>query len=255
VGTLLTPQFQFYQGKRVITQTYSAAERVVFVISDDEGSASGTTNTITVNPGPPVGMKLESEQSWVGGRKSTLLSASVLDKYSNGVPGQPVTFSLVRGEGTISPIDSITGDNGVATATFTGSYDPDTSRVKVTSGSFTSELVMQTAFIDPASPGGTVTNYPNPFHPTEGPTTISYKLNEDAAVTLKIFTLSGTPVLKRKIASGDPNGGTVGINEIYWDGRNGDNDYVASGGYIALIKAERGGETLHTMRRRIAVVR
>ncbi|MCD6380579.1 hypothetical protein J7M07_09075, partial [bacterium] len=85
--------------------------------------------------------------------------------------------------------------------------------------------------------------------------TISYKLSEDAAVTLKIFTINGTPVLKRRIANGDPHGGSAGINEIFWDGRNGKNEYVASGGYIALIKAERGEETLHTMRRRIAVVR
>jgi flagellar hook assembly protein FlgD len=46
-----------------------------------------------------------------------------------------------------------------------------------------------------------------------------------------------------------------GLNEFVWDGRNGDGKYVASGGYIALIEAQGKGETVNTMRRKIAVVR
>jgi L-lactate utilization protein LutB len=47
----------------------------------------------------------------------------------------------------------------------------------------------------------------------------------------------------------------VGLNEVQWDGRNGGNEFVASGGYIVVIEAEGNGETLHTMRRKIGVVR
>ena len=50
-------------------------------------------------------------------------------------------------------------------------------------------------------------------------------------------------------------GGRAGLNEIRWDGRNGSGSMVASGGYVLVLEADRNGETIHTMRRRIAVVR
>ena len=71
---------------------------------------------------------------------------------------------------------------------------------------------------------------------------------------MRIFTLSGRLVLEEKFDPGLP-GGTVGLNEVVWDGRNGDNDEVASGGYILEIHAEGNGETLHVMRRKVGVVR
>jgi hypothetical protein len=45
------------------------------------------------------------------------------------------------------------------------------------------------------------------------------------------------------------------LNEYLWDGRNGENEMVASGGYILVIDAQGEGETIHTMRRKIAVIR
>jgi len=50
-------------------------------------------------------------------------------------------------------------------------------------------------------------------------------------------------------------GGSTGLNEFAWDGRNGRGDLVASGGYVLLIEAQGTGETLHVMRRKIAAVR
>ena len=50
-------------------------------------------------------------------------------------------------------------------------------------------------------------------------------------------------------------GGLAGLNEVSWDGLNGKGEVVASGGYIALIEAEGTGETMHVIRRKIAVVR
>jgi len=108
--------------------------------------------------------------------------------------------------------------------------------------------------VDPNAAGGTVTNYPNPFHPSDGPTVIAWKLDDDATVTLRIFTQTGDLVLRRTFARG-ATGGTTGLNEFSWDGRNGRGDLVASGGYVALIEAQGTGETLHVMRRKIAAVR
>ena len=49
--------------------------------------------------------------------------------------------------------------------------------------------------VHPNAGGGHVTNYPNPFHPGEAPTTIAYKLDDNASVRMRIFTLAGRLVL------------------------------------------------------------
>ena len=98
-----------------------------------------------------------------------------------------------------------------------------------------------------------MTNYPNPFHPDETPTTISYKLQDNASVRMRIYTLSGGLVLDKQFATGD-EGGQAGDNFVSWDGRNGNGEPVASGGYILFIEAEGNGATMHVMRRKIGVV-
>ena len=115
-------------------------------------------------------------------------------------------------------------------------------------------LNLQTAFVDPNAAGGTITNYPNPFRPPNQSTTIAWKLEDDATVTIRIFTQNGDLVLEKTFARGTP-GGTTGLNEWQWDGRNGKGVTVSSGGYVALVEAQGNGETLHVMRRKIAAVR
>jgi flagellar hook assembly protein FlgD len=116
------------------------------------------------------------------------------------------------------------------------------------------ELDIETAFVDPYAAGGYITNYPNPFHPGEAPTTIAYKLDDNATVTLKIYTITGGLVFEKSFPAGQP-GGRTGLNEFVWDGKNGKGTTVASGGYVVDIQAAGSGETLHTMRRKLAVVR
>ena len=66
--------------------------------------------------------------------------------------------------------------------------------------------------------------------------------------------MSGGLVYQERFDASTP-GGLTGLNEVQWDGRNGDGTLVSSGGYILVIEAEGNGETIHTMRRKIAVVR
>ena len=72
-------------------------------------------------------------------------------------------------------------------------------------------------------------NYPNPFNPE---TWIPYRLAEDAFVTLTIYDLSGRLVrtleVGHRIASVYENRSKA----IYWDGRNGLGERVASGVYF-----------------------
>lgn len=253
-GTLVPTSFQLLQGQRTLAATYTYVEPIVIIASDDLGNAPATTNVINIVPGLPDSIRLSSNPSWVGGNKTAVVTARLIDRYKNGIPGKPIAFSLTRGSGTLTQNDLVTLSGGVATADYLSVRYPETSTIHASSSGILADLDLETAFVDPSAPGGHITNYPNPFHPPDQPTTFAWKLADDATVTLRIFTLSGDLVLKRTYASGDP-GGRSGLNEDTWDGRNNENRVVASGGYIALVEAQGVGETLHVMRRKVAVVR
>jgi len=253
-GTLLTTRFQLLQGQRSITETYTFAESIILTAEDDAGNAPGVTDVIIVSPGPPAEINLSCRPSWVGGYKHATVNAVVVDAFENGVPDQPLDFALLSGGGTLTPLDTLTDDAGLSRADFLSPREPGISRVRAVSNAIIAELDIETALVNPNAPGGSITNYPNPFHPGESPTTIAYKLADDANVTLRIYTLSGVLVLRKNFARG-AEGGVEGLNEFAWDGRNGEGDFVGSGGYIVLVEAEGHGETLHVMRRRVAVVR
>jgi hypothetical protein len=83
---------------------------------------------------------------------------------------------------------------------------------------------------------------------------VAWKLDDDASVRVRIFTLGGDLVRDQSFDRGAV-GGRLGLNEWIWDGKNGAGTVVASGGYIALVEASGAGQTLHVMKRKIAVVR
>lgn len=72
-------------------------------------------------------------------------------------------------------------------------------------------------------------NYPNPFNPT---TTISYDLNKNAAVTLKVFNLAGQEV-KTLVNENQ----AAGSKQVTWDGRDNKGHQVASGIYLYQLQA------------------
>lgn len=253
-GTLLTTQFQLLQGQRSVSETYTFVEPIVVIARDDAGNSPATSNVITVTPGTPATLQLTSTPGWVGGNKHARIAARLIDAYDNGVPGQPVTFVHLSGAGTLTPQDSLTDSTGVAAADFLSARLPGHDGLRAAAAGVSGDLLLETAFVDPAAAGGTVTNYPNPFHPGEQPTIIAWKLDDDATVTLRIFTQSGDLVLRRTFDSG-ATGGRAGLNEFPWDGRNGRGATVASGGYVALIEAQGTGATLNVMRRKLAAVR
>ncbi len=81
-----------------------------------------------------------------------------------------------------------------------------------------------------------VHNHPNPFRAGFESTTISYYLQDDSRVSLRIFTLDGKPVLSRTYSAEEPQG-RHGLREIQWDGRNGDGRVVLNGVYICKLEA------------------
>jgi hypothetical protein len=254
-GTLQWTEFQLQQGQRSVTESYTFAEPIVLVVHDDAGNDPAITNPgILITPGPPASIDLRSNPRWLGGNKHATLTARLLDAYANGIPDQPMTYELLSGGATLTPGDPNTDSTGTAFADYLSPRQPEFGRVRASSNGFQAELDIQTAFVDPDAAGGTVTSYPNPFHPPTQGVTIAYKLADHAKVTLRIFTAQGDLVLRKTFERAGP-GGLLGLNEFVWDGRNGDGKVVASGGYLALIEAEGTGETLHVMRRKIAVVR
>jgi hypothetical protein len=253
-GTLSTPQFQLLAGQRSISETYTNSEPIVLVAHDDAGNAPATSNTITITPGAPSAVRLASNPPWVGGNKHATLTARVVDTFENGVPGQTVNFAVISGTGGLTPSDSLSDENGNVRADFLSPHLQETDHLQATSGSFSQDLNLQVTFVDPNAGGGYVTNYPNPFHPPTQGTIIAYKLADNASVTMRIFTIGGDLVLRRTFERATP-GGSPGLNEVAWDGRNGNGDVVASGGYIVLIEAQGTGATLNVIRRKIAVVR
>ena len=253
-GDLLNAKFQLLQGERAMAESYTFAEPIILIITDDAGNAPAATDVITVSPGAPAEVVLSSNPKWVAGNKHATVSAKLIDAYDNGIPDQPVIFTRLAGNCTLKVLDSLTVSTGVARCDLLASRQPEMNRVRATSNGFSDEIDIETAFVDPGADGGYITNYPNPFHPGETPTTIAYKLDDNATVTIRIYTLTGGLVLEKKFAPGSP-GGSSGLNEFVWDGRNGRGDIVATGGYIIDVQAAGNGETLHTMRRKAAAVR
>jgi len=121
----------------------------------------------------------------VGGNKHTTLTARVVDAYENGVADRPVTFELLSGTGSVTSTDSLSDANGNVRADFLSPRQPEMNRIRASSGSFSQDLDLQVAFVDPAAGGGHVTNYPNPFHPPAQGTTIAYKLDDQAEVRIR----------------------------------------------------------------------
>jgi len=86
-------------------------------------------------------------------------------------------------------------------------------------------------------------NYPNPFDPDKGSTTIKFTLSKDGAIELNIFNINGERIWQRKYPPG-VNGGKAGDNLILWDGFTAFNQEIPNGIYVFQIAS--GGETLAT---------
>ncbi|MCX5784960.1 MAG: IPT/TIG domain-containing protein [Elusimicrobia bacterium] len=89
-----------------------------------------------------------------------------------------------------------------------------------------------------------VGNYPNPFTAGRGGTTkIHYSLKADSSVDIRIYDLLGKPVWHKTLPSGAV-GGSIGVNDVAWDGKNDKGAYVGAGAYICIVKAGSEKKTI-----------
>jgi hypothetical protein len=129
-GTLLNTQFQLLQGQRSMSETYTFAEEIVLIVRDDAGNTPAVTEPITVLPGPPAAVALSSDPSWLGGNRHGTVTAQVVDQFDNGVPAQPVVFTLLSGDGTLTELDSLTTSDGTARADYHSPRHPEIARIR-----------------------------------------------------------------------------------------------------------------------------
>lgn len=258
-GTLSSTTFQLLQGRRTVSLSYTFAEDIVLRVSDDAGSTPAVTGALQVAPGDPAVLELTGDPAWVRPGRTIDLTARLTDAWGNGVPHQSVTFAVAAGDsGLLAPgqgkaVSVATGAAGTAAARYQAPGFAQQFTVTAACGGLTAGVDVVTAEVNPEAGAGYLTNYPNPFHPGEGPTTIAWKLDAASEVRLRIYTVSGGLVLDRRFDAGGP-GGSIGDNTFEWDGKNGDGVDVASGGYVLRVEAQGSGTTQHVMRRKVGVV-
>jgi len=119
--------FTLASGQGTVTPTVAttnpAGQATAFLSSRVANSAvvkaiahgmDSNTRTITFTPGAMTTVTLEAiPEKVVVGHTSTL-SATVADQYGNGISGTVVTFTLVSGQGTLTPTISTTNEDGEA---------------------------------------------------------------------------------------------------------------------------------------------
>lgn len=100
---------------------------------------------------------------------------------------------------------------------------------------------------------GSAINYPNPFAAGRENTTIEYNIEKASDVTVRIYDLFGGMVWQQDYKIGGA-GGTAGVNQIAWDGKNGSGETVANGGYLCYIQVKSSSGTT-TLKRKIGVIK
>ena len=77
-------------------------------------------------------------------------------------------------------------------------------------------------------------NYPNPFDSRQSETFISYVLDQDAPVTIRLFDVLGGHVRNWELPAG-ADGARGGLNRVPWDGTDEGGHKVPAGGYVCQV--------------------
>jgi len=173
-------------------------------------SPGGVPNPVRLDLVPPLALSSRSESLWVEVSLSTAPSAH--------------SVSLrIAVEPDVIVLDDLTG-----------------SQVPIRSGG-------GLAFAALVSPAVTLFDrahgYPNPFRAGREAVQLSYVLPGDASVRIAIYTLLGGLVRELSLPAG-ANGGSRGLNEVPWDGRNGSGELVRPGVYVAEIQGGGASERI-----------
>ncbi len=230
-------------------QSYDTAENFYIRVRDAGGTNDpdvGYSPEIRVMASAPARIELTADTIsysqdgqmfyQIQSNNDAVINATVYDANNNQVSGAYVTFQIIDPVATNSYLvttaqNNTANANGLAYTTFRAGASNLEHTIRASTASVTEDLIM---FVTVTNAGGV---YPNPFNPLVGYTNIDYNLNEDASVTIEIYTLLGDLVWSKDIPAGDPRGGHQGVNSVPWNGKNNQGVTVANGGYICTVKS------------------
>jgi len=121
------------------------------------------------------------------------------------------------------------GQNGIAANDLTsGTTVVSTSFADSTGFPMNSNLML----FETSDVASTYGNYPNPFHPETGSTTIEFNLANPTAYSLVIYDILG-----KRVKTFQSNGPQTGLQQLSWDGKNDAGVMVLSGIYFGELNA------------------
>jgi FlgD Ig-like domain len=160
------------------------------------------------------------------------IEATLYDANNKVIKGKYTSFSVTQGHGMMLDTNGITSTKGTVKARFVcnGANSNETDSIAITADDYTDNIAIVIEG-DEAVLAGRVVAYPNPFGYNRGQTEIQYFLPKSCDMTLSIYDPFGNLVKTQKIQPGQ-EGAKLGINKIYWDGKNGKGKDVANGIYV-----------------------
>jgi hypothetical protein len=188
---------------------------------------------------------------------ATNIYGKIVDSNGNPVSNVSVNFVVQTGNGVFDQtsntkeVTAVTGSDGTAKVTFYGGYDNETDVIEGIYNSMTRTVNIEVSVVDPIL--GKVSNYPNPFRAGSEVTNISYLMDSNQDVTIKIYNLFGDLVYSASMSAGTA-GASSGMNTFVWDGKNSKGQVVGNGGYICAVTTVIQNSQ-KTMIRKIAVAK
>jgi len=121
--------------------------------------------------------------------------------------------------------------DNVASVSAQDSVSQSTAQVTALGDSTGFPMQSQLMVFLPPDVASTYGNYPNPFHPGQGSTTIEFNLQSAATVSLVLYDVMGNQVETLINNQNLP----AGLQRAFWDGRNGTGNVVLNGIYYAQL--------------------
>jgi hypothetical protein len=237
-------------------QSYTDATSFRIAVTGNLPEAYSPIIQLGANPNS-VTFTVTAQKRNVRANTATSIYGKVVDSNGNPVSNVSVGFVVQSGNGVFDQTSNtkaataITGSDGIATVTFYGGYDNETDVIKGTYNSLSSTVNIDVSVVDPIL--GKVSNYPNPFRAGSEVTNISYLMDSNQDVAIKIYNLFGDLVYSTSISAGSA-GATAGMNTFVWDGKNSKGQVVGNGGYICAVTTVIQNSQM-TMIRKIAVAK
>lgn len=256
-GTLGIQSGAIFNGKyQTNFQSYTDATSFRIAVTGNLPEAYSPIIQLGANPNS-VTFTVTAQKLNVRANTATSIYGKVVDSNGNPVSGVSVGFVVQSGNGVFDQTSNtkttsaVTGSDGTATVTFYGGYDNEADVIKGTYNSLSRNVTIDVSVVDPIL--GNVSNYPNPFRAGSEVTNISYLMDSNQDVTIKIYNLFGDLVYSASMSAGTA-GASSGMNTFVWDGKNSKGQVVGNGGYICAVTTVIQNSQ-KTMIRKIAVAK